>query len=573
MKVMHRTWGVLSSLALAGCIGTFPNTHAYMPTQTQTQTATKSGIQGTILQGLVTAPAGVIAAGGGNVIAAGGGNVIAAGSGNVIAAGSGNLAPNGARHTLGLDEKPLANSEVYLADAAGNPIPGVPPVKTDAQGNYSFPNVPAGYTFVVAAKIKTAAGKDATLQTLAKASTLGATANVSAASTLVTVDLADSQGSSLTDFNPASFQTAVQATANSLQDSDLPDLSDRAAIKAKLTELSQKVAALQSALDEIQKELTDLKSSLAQVKQELAASIASGGNGGPPNCHLLFTSNDLDNDGVLTLDDFKRMLDAAAKGGAKNLPTPEDAFLGADTSKDGKVTEDELCAFLSTQGSQQQNQNGQNGQMGPNQGSGGYTDCPTNVANYDANKDGGLEMTEWQKMYDENPGLGRNSDGSRPSASDLFKQFDRNQDGKVTAYEFCGPPQQSGSPYPMQGGSPYPMQGGSPYPMQGGSPYPQPSGSMQPMACGSPMPHWFDLQSGDAGSPSQMRLQAATADGQVLDEQNVATSTLRVQLNVPEGCPITLNLLQTQADGTMAKTAYTQVQVTPGSTTDIQLQI
>ncbi|HEY9721111.1 MAG TPA: EF-hand domain-containing protein [Oscillatoriaceae cyanobacterium] len=565
-KDIRRSLGYLTILALAGCVAATPGTHV-PGTQpvTTTKTAVASGIANSVLTGTVVAPAGVIAAGAGNVIAAGAGNVIAAGAGNVIAGGAGNFA---SRHVLGLSEKPLANTEVYLADAAGAPIPSIPAVKTDADGKYQFPNVPAGYTFVVAAKIKTSAGKDATLQTLAKTSTLGATADVSTASTFVAVDIADSEGDALTDFNPASFQTAVQATAGSLQDSDLPDLSDRAAVKAKLIALSQKVSELQSALSEIQKELADVKASLSQVKQELADSLVSNGNGGPPDCHALLMANDLDNDGALTLADFQRILADAASHGAQHLPTPDDAFRDADTSRDGKVTEDELCAFFSAQATNSGGQQGQgSGQMGPGQmgpgqmgsGNGGNVSCPQNFTHYDTNGDGVMSADEFDKMYQEQPQLGAHPDGTRASADELFKSYDANGDGKINSDDFCRPGPQSN---------------GTPGPTGGGTPFPQPNGTMQPMGCSSPMPHAFRLQSGDAGSPTKLRLQATSSDGnQVYDEQDVATSTLRVTLSVPEGCPFTLNLLQAQKDGTFSKMAWTQQSVQPGSTDDVNLGI
>jgi uncharacterized coiled-coil protein SlyX len=250
---MRRTvYSVAALVVIAGASGCNVPTGLKLPGNQTTPVQTASA---SVLTGAVMAPSGIIAAGGGNVISAGGGNVIAPGGGNL--------------RVLALSERALADTEVFLADAAGEPLPGVKAVKTDAKGQFKFENVPDGYTFVVAARCKTAEGKDATLQTMTRPSKLGATANISAATTLVTAAVVEGQ-SDLGAFNAAKFRTAAEATAKNLSPDAMPDLADRTKILAAVAELQETVAELKLAIEEIRADLKDLKDSLEALKKELA---------------------------------------------------------------------------------------------------------------------------------------------------------------------------------------------------------------------------------------------------------------------------------------------------------------
>lgn len=87
--MQHRLF-VASTLAVllgaTGCAGT-----VVPPTETVIRGGGIKPIVVMAVSGSVTAPAGIVAAGGGNVIAAGSGNLIGQAGGNVIAAGAGNL--------------------------------------------------------------------------------------------------------------------------------------------------------------------------------------------------------------------------------------------------------------------------------------------------------------------------------------------------------------------------------------------------------------------------------------------------------------------------------------------------
>lgn len=228
--------------------------------------ASQNAVASAKIVGSVMAPAGVIAAGGGNVIAAGGDNVIAPGGGNAIAVSGGNFA--GDRHVMALGENPLANAEVFLANAAGTPYP-IDPVKTDDKGNFTLPAVPAGFTFMVAAKVKTKDGKDATLQTLVKSTALGATAKVDASTTLVTTAVVAGRGDALGNFNEVTFKNAVEATSSQLTADTLPDLADKTAMLAAMTRLETDVAAIKLSLDELKKDLAEIKTSLDDLNAKI----------------------------------------------------------------------------------------------------------------------------------------------------------------------------------------------------------------------------------------------------------------------------------------------------------------
>lgn len=214
-----------------------------------------------LLEGLVRGPAGIVAAGGANVVAPGGGNLIGPAGGNLIGPAGGNL-QGATRGLLALEEGVLEGVEVFVADAAGKPIPGLPSVRTNAKGQFSIPKVPAGFTYVVVARVETAAGEAASLKTLAKATTLGTTVDLDMANTLVTTAVVNGREDALGEFNAATFQRAVETTAKHLDPQALPDLADSSAVLTFMTALAEDVTELKSAV-------TELKSMLAKVSERL----------------------------------------------------------------------------------------------------------------------------------------------------------------------------------------------------------------------------------------------------------------------------------------------------------------
>jgi sugar lactone lactonase YvrE len=225
---------------------------------------------GTVV-GVVRGPLGVVPAGGANAVSAGGANAVSSGGANVVSSGGGNLRAYG---LLAVEEAPVPVAEVFVADAAGNPIPGLKRVKSDSKGRFAIPDVPAGYTYVVVARIKTAAGDEAALKTLAKVTTLGTTVDLGTASTLVTTAAVAGRSDALGEFNPATFQRAIEATARHLSADQVPDLADTGAILARMTALGEQVAELKTALGTLQSELAEVKQRLADLEATIRASAA-----------------------------------------------------------------------------------------------------------------------------------------------------------------------------------------------------------------------------------------------------------------------------------------------------------
>ncbi|MDB5101403.1 MAG: hypothetical protein JWM80_5824 [Cyanobacteria bacterium RYN_339] len=275
---MKQLWMALAALVtLSGC-------QPPQPLAATPQAPAKAA--STVLAGVARAPVGitgVIANNGAAIVPTGGGNVVPTGGGNIVPTGGGNL------RLQAFSEAPLANATVFLGDSAGQPYPLVAAVQTDAQGRFSFPDVPVGVTvMVVALGRDEARHADATLQTLARTSDLGATATVDTASTLVTLAVVQEQQSDLGSFDAATFRTATEATARQLASQAAPDLTDRAALRAQVAALSNDVLELKSALDALRQEIKDLKASLADIKARLGQPKppATGPNGGPGICAL-----------------------------------------------------------------------------------------------------------------------------------------------------------------------------------------------------------------------------------------------------------------------------------------------
>jgi hypothetical protein len=227
------------------------------PTDTKAKTAAKPSVAAKTVNvtGTVVAPAGVIATGGGNVISTGGGNVIATGGLNY-------------RQVLAVEEKPLVNTNVYLADADGKKVAGVAEVKTDAQGRYSFSKVPAKGNYVVTADAKTAEGKPAVLQSIVKVGTASVAAHLGASSTMVTALMLEEAAGNMAAFDSEAFDQAVAAVAEKMTAELMPDLSDRDAMLETMKGMKETLAAVSGMLDKLREELPDAaKDALDQAQK------------------------------------------------------------------------------------------------------------------------------------------------------------------------------------------------------------------------------------------------------------------------------------------------------------------
>ncbi|MEB3221873.1 MAG: hypothetical protein VKS61_07305 [Candidatus Sericytochromatia bacterium] len=161
----------------------------------------------------------------------------------------------------------VEGARVYVADQAGNPIPGIPEVRSDGEARFTLGQVPAEEVFVIVAEVPTAGGKPALFRTIVQVGKFGATTTVDPPSTLVAFHVLDGlPAGALGNFNPAKFQTASEATGRNLTADKLPDFTDVLAIKAKMAELVALVQELRELLVDVRKDLAEIKSSLDALR-------------------------------------------------------------------------------------------------------------------------------------------------------------------------------------------------------------------------------------------------------------------------------------------------------------------
>ncbi|MEB3197402.1 MAG: hypothetical protein VKP62_09390 [Candidatus Sericytochromatia bacterium] len=213
----------------------------------------------------------------------------------------------GARTTyrlLALDTVAVEGARVILTDAAGQSLPEVAPVRTDAGGEFSLPRVPAGLSFVVAAEVPTFGGAAATFRSLIRTTKPEIQTRLDPATTLVTSNLVEELGGKpLGDFDPARFQEASESTAQSLVATKLPDFTDATAVSRAMKALLNEVATLRSQVTMLEAALAkalpdplpkatgerdesgeakEVERSQAEVRDPGSASKASGNVNPPP---------------------------------------------------------------------------------------------------------------------------------------------------------------------------------------------------------------------------------------------------------------------------------------------------
>lgn len=174
------------------------------------------------LTGKVAGPAGVLPNNGGQVIGQGGALL----------------------QLLAVAETPLADAAVYLVGADGKALPNSPKARTDANGAFKLVGVPAKATLLIQVDVLSKAGKPAALQAFGWAGTEAAL-NLPATCLTVAV-LRDAK--TLPTLDAKAWDRGVNLTAEQLFPGQWPELSDRAAIAAKMDELAAASPGLAAAL-------------------------------------------------------------------------------------------------------------------------------------------------------------------------------------------------------------------------------------------------------------------------------------------------------------------------------------
>lgn len=261
-------------VTLCACAG--PPPPAAPPRDLRVRSAAAARATTTIM-GVVMAPPGLVAVGGGSVVSNNGAGLISDKGGAVVSSGGGQLIGKAKFRTQALSQAPLAGAEVFLADAAGKGVPGLPRGVTDGKGAFRLSGVPVGLTFVVTTAVRTADGRDGFLQALVRSAKEGGAVDVDVATTMVTAAVTEGLEAGLGTLDVPAYQAAVTATAQALAPGGLPDVADRAG-------LAEATRTLAAGRPELAKSLEGLKRAIARdvvAPAAVAAAVAEAAGGSP----------------------------------------------------------------------------------------------------------------------------------------------------------------------------------------------------------------------------------------------------------------------------------------------------
>jgi len=225
------------------------------------------------IRGRVLLPVKLVSVAGGALISNNAGGLVAKRGADLVSNNSGNLVGNNAsnyrlprpvRQLLAvLEQQPVADITVVLADATGAPFKGLKAVQTDAEGNFSIPNVPEGLTYTVQAQLPTPKG-DIRVATLAAS---GKAVTVSLASTVALDALKPKTGSLWGSVDETILARATGVVTKGLGDADVQVVF----LNSPTEQKAQVLARLQSQSPELKADLDTLASQLAQVPENAEA--------------------------------------------------------------------------------------------------------------------------------------------------------------------------------------------------------------------------------------------------------------------------------------------------------------
>lgn len=199
----HTSILVLAALVTAGCTAS-----AKMAVSPASLTRPAAATPKTMLMGLVTAPA--------SLITNNGSSLVANNSGTLITNGAANW-----RTVLAVEaEAPVADAEVLVLDANDQPVAGVQPTRTDAQGRFTLQQVPTGANVQVVVK-----KPGYSLTSITRAVDGGKPIAVTPASTLVAAHLKKELGQdkkALAQVSEAALTELTESVEEVLDKGDVP---------------------------------------------------------------------------------------------------------------------------------------------------------------------------------------------------------------------------------------------------------------------------------------------------------------------------------------------------------------
>lgn len=169
-------------------------------------------------------------------------------------------------------EVPVEAADVALADAAGNPIPGLVHHRSDPEGYFRVLKVPAGYAYMVIARAQAADGRELTFKGLTTPSTSADTAvELSLASTLVTQAILEGKSGLVGAFDAASYAAAVAKVQERIATlATPPDPTNMAAGIALVNQWSEADTALAESLAKVKAGATAPQATPQTLQAEVA---------------------------------------------------------------------------------------------------------------------------------------------------------------------------------------------------------------------------------------------------------------------------------------------------------------
>jgi hypothetical protein len=221
------------------------------------------------LGGVLKAPVGIVATGGGNLVATGGGNLVATGGGNLVARFG----------LLAINEVPVVSASITLTNLKREPLPGITTVVTDSNGNFRFDRVPRGETLLMTTTLKTGDGKTCYFQGLARAGTGLEVVDINSAGTIVSTWLLSRlkavEAKDLGSLDMSLFREVTAFVANGLASDKLPDFSSESA-------LVKQMETLEGASAGIRRLMVRLEEALAPKREKFAPPAGAADVPGTP---------------------------------------------------------------------------------------------------------------------------------------------------------------------------------------------------------------------------------------------------------------------------------------------------
>lgn len=135
-----------------------------------------------------------------------------------------------------LEQAPVTSADVWLADATGRPIPGLPAGRTDARGRFVIDRVPVGFSYQVVVGFEDRLGRVILLKALTRTTPQVIAVSVSTASTLLTEALTGGRRGLIGAYGEENYEKAIAILAPTLTNGNVPDLGRPEAVRTAVAD-------------------------------------------------------------------------------------------------------------------------------------------------------------------------------------------------------------------------------------------------------------------------------------------------------------------------------------------------